>query len=160
MKLRRWAHEGNHPAYLLGDEATSIGLVIDPPQNPGPILDEAGRLGLSIEHVFFTGDVDGAFPSMLPFLERGAHIYRSARSIPRADITPLLPGCSITIGRIRLQALQHDARRVAYHIYEVGADGSKVLALTVAPTDPPVSEPGGECDGYPRSSFLHSFSRW
>jgi hypothetical protein len=158
MRILQWVRNGTTATHLVGDEGTGVGIVIDPPEHPEEILDEAERLGLSVQHVFFTADQD--FPSLLPFRERGAHVYRGSRSIPRADATPLLPGCSITIGRLRVQAELGSARRVAYHVFEIGDDGRAELLLAVRPDAPSAAETVGEYDGYPRSSFLHAFSRW
>ena len=158
MRILQWVRDGTTATYLVGDEGTGVGIVIDPPEDPDELLAEAERLGLTIRHVFFTADQD--FPSLIPFRECGAHVYRGSRSIPRADVTPLLPGCSITIGRLRVQAEQRSARRVAYHVSEIGDDGRPEPRLDVVPRAQSIAQPAGEYDGYPRSSFLHSFSRW
>ena len=156
MRILRWVHDGAAATYLVADEGSGTGIVIDPPRHPEEVLAEAERLGLTIQHVFFTAD--DAAPSLFPF--RGAHVDRGSRSIPRADTTPLLPGCSVTIGRLRVQAEQRPSRRVAYRVFEIGDDGRPEPLLAVLPDAPSAAETGGEYDGYPRSSFLHSFSRW
>ena len=156
MRIQRWVHDGAASTYLVGDEGSGTGIVIDPPEHPDEVLEEAARLGLTLQHVFFTADEDA--PSVFPF--RGARVGRGSRSIPRADATPLLPGCSITIGRLRVQAEERPSRRVAYRVFEIGDDGRPEPLLAVLPDAPSAAESSGEYDGYPRSSFLHSFSRW
>jgi hypothetical protein len=160
MKLEHWLREDGRTTYLLGDEGTGIGIVFDPPRQPAALLEAADRLGLTIGHVFFTEDLDRFLPSLLPFRESGAHLYCCARSIPRFGATALNPGCAITIGRIQVRSEERPGRRVAFHLYELGPHDQAVQVLDVLARLPEPAVACGEIDGYPRSLFLQSFSRW
>lgn len=155
MLLRRLEHGGPRPTYLVADEESGIALVIDPPAIPELLLDETERLGLFLKHVFFTSELDGALFSSIAFLERGAHVYRSARALPRADVTPLFPGCTITVGRLRLQAIELEGRRISYRVFELDESDEAELVLTVSPDGPALER--APASGRPSGC---SFSCW
>src|ERR1700733_10278085 len=43
-----------HASYLLGDEASATGIVVDPQRDIQQYLTDAEKLGLQIRHVFLT----------------------------------------------------------------------------------------------------------
>src|ERR1700729_1794204 len=43
-----------HASYLLGDEATSTAIIVDPQAHYHQYLVDAGKFGLEIRHVFLT----------------------------------------------------------------------------------------------------------
>ena len=43
-----------HASYLLGDEATSTAIIVDPQRDIHQYLVDAGKFGLEIRHVFLT----------------------------------------------------------------------------------------------------------
>jgi glyoxylase-like metal-dependent hydrolase (beta-lactamase superfamily II) len=77
-----------HASYLLGDEATSTAIIVDPQRDIHQYLVDAGKFGLEIRHVFLThfhADLLGiwscataaALPSVLvPAQRRNTHLCR------------------------------------------------------------------------------------
>ena len=78
-----------HASYLLGDETTSTGIVVDPQRDIQQYLSDADRFGLSIRHVFLTHFHADFVAGHLELRDRcGATIHLGARRQSRICVRP------------------------------------------------------------------------
>ena len=72
-----------HASYLVADEASGAAAVVDPQRDVEQYLDDAGRLGCRIGHVFLTHLHADFVAGHLELREReGAAIHLGARARP------------------------------------------------------------------------------
>jgi glyoxylase-like metal-dependent hydrolase (beta-lactamase superfamily II) len=96
-----------HASYLVGDQVTGKAAVIDPQRDVGQYLDDAGRLGCRIGHVFLTHFHADFVAGHLELRERtGAEIHLGARSRADYRFTPMGDGDAVELGGARLEVLE------------------------------------------------------
>jgi glyoxylase-like metal-dependent hydrolase (beta-lactamase superfamily II) len=70
-----------HASYLIGEEETHTGVVVDPQRDVDQYLEDARRLGLQIRHVFLTHFHADFIAGHLELRDRvGAQIYLGAHA--------------------------------------------------------------------------------
>src|SRR5277367_1337602 len=70
-----------HASYLLGDEATSTAIIVDPQRDIHQYLVDAGKFGVEIRHVFLTHFHADFIAGHLELRDRcGATIHLGARA--------------------------------------------------------------------------------
>src|SRR5207247_2734827 len=112
-----------HASYLIADEETRTAAVVDPQRDVEPYLEEAGRHGLQIRHVFLTHFHADFVAGHLELRDRtGARIYLGARARAEYAFTPLRDGDVVEFGRVRLKALEtpgHTAESISIVVYDL-----------------------------------------
>src|SRR4051794_2576524 len=93
-----------HASYLLGDETTSTGIVVDPQRDIQQYLSDADRFGLSIRHVFLTHFHADFVAGHLELRDRcGATIHLGAPGKAEYAFVPMRDGDALEFPGLRLQ---------------------------------------------------------
>src|SRR2546421_2156457 len=96
-----------HASYLIADEGSRVAAVVDPQRDVGQYLDDAGRLGCRIGHVFLTHFHADFVAGHLELRDReGARIYLGSRAEAEYAFTPVGDGESVQVGEVRLEVLE------------------------------------------------------
>lgn len=96
-----------HASYLLADEATHTGIVVDPQRDIQQYLDDADEHGFSIRHVFLTHFHADFLAGHLELRDRcGAAIHLGARARADYAFQPMRDGDTLDFPNLRLQVLE------------------------------------------------------
>src|SRR5881275_356805 len=96
-----------HASYLLGDEASSTAIVVDPQRDIQQYLTDAANLGLQIRHVFLTHFHADFIAGHLELRDRcNAAIHLGARAQAEYPFTPMENGDSLDFPGLRLEVLE------------------------------------------------------
>lgn len=124
-----------HASYLLGDEETGIGAVVDPQRDIDQYLADAEASGLQIKHVFLTHFHADFVAGHLELRDRvGATIYLGAKAKAGYDFERMRNGHTVTLGQVRLKFLEtpgHTPESVCILVYDLKeSDETPHAALT------------------------------
>jgi hydroxyacylglutathione hydrolase len=96
-----------HASYLIADEPSGTAAVVDPQRDVEQYLEDAGRLGCRIGHVFLTHFHADFVAGHLELREReGAVIHLGARARAEYSFTAMADGDSVQLGDVRLTVLE------------------------------------------------------
>jgi hydroxyacylglutathione hydrolase len=96
-----------HASYLLGDEASSTAIIVDPQRDIQQYLDDAGKLGLQIRHVFLTHFHADFVAGHLELRDRcGATIHLGSRAQAEYSFVAMKDGDTLEFPGLRLQVLE------------------------------------------------------
>jgi hydroxyacylglutathione hydrolase len=96
-----------HASYLIADEAGGEAAVVDPQRDVEQYLEDAGRVGCRITHVFLTHFHADFVAGHLELRDRaGATIHLGARASADYPFTPMADGSELRLGRVRLEVLE------------------------------------------------------
>ena len=96
-----------HASYLLGDEASSTAIIVDPQRDVQKYLTDAEELGLHIRHVFLTHFHADFVAGHLELRDRcGASILLGARAQAEYAFVPMKDGDTLDFPGLRLQVLE------------------------------------------------------
>jgi len=96
-----------HASYLLGDEASSTAIVVDPQRDIHQYLADAETLGLTIRYVFLTHFHADFVAGHLELRDRcGASIHLGARARAEYAFIPMKDGDTLEFPGMRLQVLE------------------------------------------------------
>src|SRR5580658_1883206 len=96
-----------HASYLLGDEASATGIVVDPQRDIQQYLVDAEKFGLTIRHVFLTHFHADFIAGHLELRDRcGATIHLGARAQAEYAFVPMQDGDTLECPGLRLQVLE------------------------------------------------------
>jgi glyoxylase-like metal-dependent hydrolase (beta-lactamase superfamily II)/rhodanese-related sulfurtransferase len=127
-----------HASYLIGDESAKTAVVVDPRRDVQEYLDEAGRYGLTIRHVFLTHFHADFIAGHLELRERtGAGIYLGAQARAEYAFTPMKTGDVLDLGRVRLEVLEtpgHTAESISILVYDGAGDASQPYGVLTGDT--------------------------
>jgi rhodanese-related sulfurtransferase len=127
-----------HASYLIGDESTKTAVVVDPRRDVQEYLDEAGRYGLTIRHVFLTHFHADFIAGHLELRERtGAGIYLGAQARAEYAFTPMKTGDVLDLGRVRLEVLEtpgHTVESISILVYDDAGDASQLYGVLTGDT--------------------------
>src|SRR2546428_4630526 len=122
-----------HASYLIGDEETRTAAVVDPQRDVEPYLEEAGRHGLQIRHVFLTHFHADFVAGHLELRDRtGARIYLGARARAEYAFTPMKDGDVLEFGKVRLQDREtpgHTPESISFLEYDLEEDARNPQAV-------------------------------
>jgi glyoxylase-like metal-dependent hydrolase (beta-lactamase superfamily II)/rhodanese-related sulfurtransferase len=111
-----------HASYLVGDEESGAAVVIDPQRDTGHYVAFAAEHGLTIRHVILTHlHADFVAGHLELNQQTGATIYLGAAAKASYPFTPLADGSAITLGRVRLEALEtpgHTPESISLVVYD------------------------------------------
>jgi hydroxyacylglutathione hydrolase len=127
-----------HASYLVGDEDTRTAAVVDPQRDVEPYLEEAGRHGLQIRHVFLTHFHADFVAGHLELRDRtGATIYLGARARAEYAFTPMKDADTLDLGRVRLTVLEtpgHTPESISILVHDLARDVTKPYAVLTGDT--------------------------
>jgi hydroxyacylglutathione hydrolase len=96
-----------HASYLLGDEASSNAVVVDPQRDIDQYVADAERLGLQIRHVFLTHFHADFIAGHLELRDRcGAEIHLGSRAEAEYPFVRMADGDTLEFPGMRLEVLE------------------------------------------------------
>jgi hydroxyacylglutathione hydrolase len=114
-----------HASYLIGDEVTGTGVVVDPQRDIDQYLAFAAERALTIKHVILTHLHADFVAGHLELRDRvGATIYLGAAAKAAYPFSPLHDGDFLEFGRVRLKTLEtpgHTPESISIVIYDLNA---------------------------------------
>src|SRR5438552_2345893 len=126
-----------HASYLIGDEVTGTGVVVDPQRDIDQYIAFAAERALTIKHVFLTHLHADFVAGHLELRDRaGATIYLGATAKAGYAFTPLANGETLEFGRVRLKVLEtpgHTPESISIVVYDLNVSDA-VLNSQERPT--------------------------
>jgi rhodanese-related sulfurtransferase/glyoxylase-like metal-dependent hydrolase (beta-lactamase superfamily II) len=127
-----------HASYLLGDEATSTGIVVDPQRDIEQYLADAEKFGLQIRHVFLSHFHADFVAGHLELRDRcGAAIHLGSRAQAQYVFHPMKDGDSLEFPNLRLQVLEtpgHTIESISILVFDLQKDAAKPYAVLTGDT--------------------------
>src|SRR5690242_10593770 len=127
-----------HASYLLGDEATSGGIVVDPQRDIQQYLADAEKFGLQIRHVFLTHFHADFVAGHLELRDRcGAIIHLGSQAKAEYAFVPMKDGDSLDFAGMRLQVLEtpgHTIESISILVFDLQKDAAKPYAILTGDT--------------------------
>lgn len=127
-----------HGSYLLGDEQTGVAVIVDPQRDVDGYVEEAAKLGLSIQHVMLTHFHADFVAGHLELRDRcGAKIHLGARAKADYAFSPLEDGARLEFGSLGIGVLEtpgHTPEGVCLTVFDLDAGRSKPKAVLTGDT--------------------------
>src|SRR5580692_12639880 len=127
-----------HASYLLGDEATSTAIIVDPQRDIHQYLVDAGKFGLEIRHVFLTHFHADFIAGHLELRDRcGAQIHLGQRAQAEYAFVARKGGDRIDFPGMRLEIVEtpgHTIESISILIYDLQKDTTKPYAVLTGDT--------------------------
>ena len=125
-------------SYLLGDEASSTAVIVDPQRDIQQYLDDADKFGLQIRHVFLTHFHADFIAGHLELRDRcGATIYLGARARAEYSFVAMNDGDTLEFPGLRLQVLEtpgHTIESISILAFDLSKDSAKPYAVLTGDT--------------------------
>lgn len=127
-----------HASYLLADEASHTGIVVDPQRDIQQYLDDAERLGVSIRYVFLTHFHADFLAGHLELRDRcGAEIRLGARAKAEYSFVPMKDGDTLLLPGMRLEVLEtpgHTIESISILVFDLAKSSEKPYAVLTGDT--------------------------
>ena len=127
-----------HASYLLGDEASSTAIIVDPQRDIQQYLVDAEQLGLQIRHVFLTHFHADFVAGHLELRDRcGATIHLGARAQAEYAFVPMKNGDTLNFPGMRLEVLEtpgHTIESISIVVFDLAKDPAKPHAILTGDT--------------------------
>jgi len=127
-----------HASYLLGDEASSAAIIVDPQRDIQQYLSDAEKFGLTIRHVFLTHFHADFVAGHLELRDRcGAAIHLGARAQAEYAFVPMKDGDTLEFPDLRLQVLEtpgHTIESISILVFDLAKDAVKPYAVLTGDT--------------------------
>src|SRR5271154_5980576 len=127
-----------HASYLIADEASGAAIVVDPQRDIQQYLDDAGRLGVSIRHVFLTHFHADFVAGHLELRDRcGADIRLGARAQAEYPFVGMKDGDRLDFPGMRLEVLEtpgHTIESISILVFDLQKDATKPYAVLTGDT--------------------------
>jgi hydroxyacylglutathione hydrolase len=127
-----------HASYLLGDEASSTAIVVDPQRDIGQYVADAERFGLQIRHVFLTHFHADFIAGHLELRDRcGATIHLGRRAEAEYAFSPMADGDTLQFTHLRLQILEtpgHTIESISILVFDLEKNAAKPHAVLTGDT--------------------------
>ena len=127
-----------HASYLLGDEASSTAIVVDPQRDIQQYLTDAEKFGLRIRHVFLTHFHADFVAGHLELRDRcGATIHLGSRAQAEYAFVAMKDGDSLDFPGLRLQVLEtpgHTIESISILVFDLMKDQPKPHAVLTGDT--------------------------
>jgi len=127
-----------HASYLLGDEASSTAIIVDPQRDIQQYLADAEKFGLQIRHVFLTHFHADFIAGHLELRDRcGASIYLGARAQAEYAFVAMKDGDTLEFPGLRLQMLEtpgHTIESISILVFDLQKDPAKPHAVLTGDT--------------------------
>ena len=122
-----------HASYLLGDETSSIAIIVDPQRDVQQYLDDADRFGLQIRHVFLTHFHADFLAGHLELRDRcGATIHLGAQAQAEYAFVAMKDGDTLDFPGLRLQVLEtpgHTIESISILVFDLQKDAARPYAV-------------------------------
>jgi len=127
-----------HASYLIGDETAGTAVVVDPQRDVDGYIEDARRLGLSIDRVFLTHFHADFLAGHLELRDRvGARIYLGRRAEAEYDFVPIGDHERVQLGQVELEVLEtpgHSPESISILVYDLERDGGRPYAVLTGDT--------------------------
>jgi rhodanese-related sulfurtransferase/glyoxylase-like metal-dependent hydrolase (beta-lactamase superfamily II) len=127
-----------HASYLVGDEASSTAVVVDPQRDVDQYLADAKSLGLEIRHVFLTHFHADFVAGHLELRDRcGARIHLGAEATAEYTFTAMKDGEALDFPGMRLQVIEtpgHTIESISLLVFDCQKDPTKPVAVLTGDT--------------------------
>src|SRR6202041_2160458 len=127
-----------HASYLLGDEASGTGIVVDPQRDIQQYLVDAEKFGLTIRHVFLTHFHADFIAGHLELRDRcGATIHLGARARAEYSFVPMNDGDTLSFPGLRLQVLEtpgHTIESISILVFDLKENAAVPHAVLTGDT--------------------------
>jgi len=127
-----------HASYLLGDEASSTAIIVDPQRDIQQYLDDAEKFGLKIRHVFLTHFHADFIAGHLELRDRcGAVIHMGSRAEAEFAMATMKDGDTLEFPGLRLQVLEtpgHTIESISILVFDLHKDPTKPYAVLTGDT--------------------------
>ena len=127
-----------HASYLVGDEASSTAIIVDPQRDIHQYIADAEKLGLKIRHVFLTHFHADFIAGHLELRDLcGATIHLGARAKAEYAFVPMNDGDTLNFPGVRLQILEtpgHTIESISILVFDLNKDSSKPAAVLTGDT--------------------------
>lgn len=111
-----------HASYLVADQQSGEAAVVDPQRDVGQYVEDAGRHGCRITHVFLTHFHADFVAGHLELRDRaGAEIHLGARARADYPFAPMRDGDAVQLGGVRLEVLEtpgHSPESISILVFE------------------------------------------
>lgn len=127
-----------HASYLLGDEASSTAIVVDPQRDIEKYLADAEEFGLQIRHVFLTHFHADFIAGHLELRDRcGAAIHLGSRAEAEYAFMPMADGDTLEFPGMRLQVLEtpgHTIESISILVFDLEKSATRPHAVLTGDT--------------------------
>jgi hydroxyacylglutathione hydrolase len=127
-----------HASYLLGDEASSTAIVVDPQRDIQRYLADAEKSGLQIRHVFLTHFHADFLAGHLELRDRcGATIHLGARAQAEYAFVAMKDGDTLDFPGLRLQVLEtpgHTIESTSILVFDLAKNPAQPHAVLTGDT--------------------------
>ncbi|MGD0732828.1 MAG: MBL fold metallo-hydrolase [Terracidiphilus sp.] len=127
-----------HASYLLGDEASSTAIVVDPQRDIDQYVADAARFGLQIRHVFLSHFHADFIAGHLELRDRcGATIHLGSRAEAEYAFTAMADGSTLEFPGLRLEALEtpgHTIESISIVVFDLAKNADKPHAVLTGDT--------------------------
>jgi len=131
-----------HASYLLGDEASSTAIIVDPQRDIQQYLADAEKWGLQIRHVFLThfhADFVAGHLELRDLVgqESRAAIHLGARARAEYAFVPMKDGDTLEFPGLRLQVLEtpgHTIESISILVFDLQKGAAKPYAVLTGDT--------------------------
>jgi glyoxylase-like metal-dependent hydrolase (beta-lactamase superfamily II) len=127
-----------HASYLIADPESGQAAVVDPQRDVEQYVTRARELGCRIGHVLLTHLHADFLAGHLELREReGATIHLGARARAEYPFSPLADGDAVTLGDVRLVALEtpgHSPESISILVYDLAAASDRPYAVLTGDT--------------------------
>src|ERR1700679_3427977 len=127
-----------HASYLLGDEASSTAIVVDPQRDIQQYLADASTFGLQIRHVFLTHFHADFIAGHLELRDRcGATIHLGSRAQAEYTFVAMRNNDTLDFPGLRLQVLEtpgHTIESISILVFDLQKGAAKPCAVLTGDT--------------------------
>lgn len=127
-----------HASYLLGDEQSSTGIVVDPQRDIHQYVVDAEKFGLQIRHVFLTHFHADFLAGHLELRDAcGATIHLGSRAEAEYAFVPMQDGQRLEFPGMRLEVLHtpgHTIESISILVFDLSKDKTKPYAVLTGDT--------------------------
>ena len=127
-----------HASYLVGDEASSTGIVVDPQRDIEQYLADAEKFGLQIRHVFLTHFHADFVAGHLELRDRcAAVIHLGSRAQAEYAFVAMKDGDSLDFPGLRLQVLEtpgHTIESISILVFDLEKNPKEPYAVLTGDT--------------------------
>ena len=127
-----------HASYLLGDEASSTAIIVDPQRDIQQYLADAEQFGLQIRHVFLTHFHADFVAGHLELRNRcGATIHLSSRAQAEYSFVAMKDSDTLDFPGLRLQVVEtpgHTIESISILVFDLQKDQAKPYAVLTGDT--------------------------
>jgi hydroxyacylglutathione hydrolase len=128
----------SHASYLIGDEASSTAIIVDPQRDIQQYLADADKFGLQVRHAFLTHFHADFIAGHLELRDRcGATIYLGARAQAEYAFVAMKDGDTLDFPGVRLKILEtpgHTIESISILVFDLHKNAAKPSAVLTGDT--------------------------